>query len=109
VACISFGISAECPATKPAAAPNAIEIAAWDLYHAADDRPATALAGAVKMVSMNDSSFISHETFSPDIAGVVSPRARIAERVEQFAGAITAAYPDGELTIVAVLAGRDGR
>jgi len=54
---------------------------------------------------MDDSSLISHEAFSPDIADVLISRDRIAERVEQLAGAITAAYPDGELTIVAVLTG----
>lgn len=63
------------------------------------------MARAVEMVSMADSSLISHETYGPDIAGVLIPRTRIAERVEELARSITAAYPDGELTIVAVLAG----
>lgn len=51
----------------PRAASDAIEIASPVLYHAAEDRLATALAGAIKVAGMDDSSFISHEAFDPDI------------------------------------------
>lgn len=54
---------------------------------------------------MEESSFISHAVFGPEIAGVLIPRTRIAERVEELARSITACYPDGDLMILAVLTG----
>jgi hypoxanthine phosphoribosyltransferase len=54
---------------------------------------------------MDDSSLISHEAFGRDIAGVLIPRHRIAERLDELARVITKAYPQGELTVVAALTG----
>jgi len=84
---------------------NSIEIATFGLYYTHDDRQATALTGAVEVACMEDSAFISHDVFGPEIAGVLIPRARIAARVEELASSIAASYPDGDLTILAVLTG----
>jgi len=62
----------------------------------------TAPAGIARM---EDSSLISHEVYSPDIAGVLIPRHRIAARLDELARSITEAYPGGELTILAALTG----
>jgi len=54
---------------------------------------------------MEESSFISRDVFGPEIAGVLIPRTRIAERIEELARSIAASCPDGDLTILAVLTG----
>lgn len=84
---------------------NSIEIAAFGLYHTGDDRQATVLSGAVEVACMEESAFISKDVFGPEIAGVLIPRTRIARRVEHLARSIAASYPDGDLTILAVLTG----
>ncbi len=58
-----------------------------------------------RIIIMDYRSFISNETYGPDITDVLIPRGRIDERIDQLAQAITAAYPEGDLTILAVLTG----
>ena len=56
-------------------------------------------------MAMEDSTYASPGAYGPDIARVLIPRDRIASRVRELACAITDAYGEEEITVLAALTG----